>query len=73
LENLVGGLLDRRPVPAGATPEAVATVVASLFEGLVRQRQINPGQVPDDLFGSALRWLFLGIAADGEASGHDGR
>jgi hypothetical protein len=53
LENLVGGLLDRRPVPAGATPEAVATVVASLFEGLVRQRQIDPGQVPDDLFGSA--------------------
>jgi len=67
LENLVGQLLERRQAPAGATPDGVATVVASLFEGLVRQRRIDPGQVPDDLFGAALRWLFLGIAADGEA------
>jgi AcrR family transcriptional regulator len=67
LESLVGRLLERRAVPANGTPEAVATVVASLFEGLVRQRRIDPAQVPDELFGTALRWLFLGIAADGEA------
>jgi hypothetical protein len=27
-------------------------VVAALFDGLVRQRLLNPAQVPDDLFGS---------------------
>lgn len=66
LEQLVGDALDRRSTPSGATPQAVATIVAGLFEGLVRQRRLDPGQVPDELFGSALRWLFLGIAADGE-------
>jgi BetI-type transcriptional repressor, C-terminal len=66
LEQLIGTALDRRSAPSGATPQTVATIVAGLFEGLVRQRRLDPGQVPDELFGSALRWLFLGIAADGE-------
>jgi hypothetical protein len=38
-------------------------VVSALFTGLIRQRRIDPGSVPDDLFGRALGWLFDGIEA----------
>jgi AcrR family transcriptional regulator len=61
LEALVRGDLEQRGAPPEASPEAVATVVAALFDGLVRQRLLNPANVPDELFGLALRWLFTGI------------
>jgi hypothetical protein len=65
LERLVAeGLADGHQPPQATVP-AVATVVAALFEGLVRQRRIDPEQVPEDLFGYALRWLFAGIDATG--------
>jgi hypothetical protein len=51
--------------PAGA----VATVVLALFQGLVRQRRIDPASVPGELLGEALRWLFAGIAAATPAGG----
>lgn len=38
-------------------------VVLSLFQGLVRQRLIEPDSVPADLFGQALRWLMTGLRA----------
>lgn len=63
LENLIGPALELRGAPPEASAKAVATVVAALFDGLVRQRQIDPAQVPDDLFGLALKWLFTGIGA----------
>lgn len=65
LERLVAEALADRTVPAQATPAAVAAVVAALFDGLVRQRRLDPDQVPDDLFGHTLRWLFAGIDATG--------
>jgi hypothetical protein len=46
----------------------VATVVAALFEGLARQRLLDPARVPDDLFGLALKWLFTGIGAAAAAA-----
>jgi len=63
LEGLVGPTLEQLGAPPEASAKAVATVVAALFDGLVRQRQIDPAQVPDELFGLALRWLFTGIGA----------
>jgi hypothetical protein len=53
------------PWPWGAPPEAsaVATVVPALFDGLARQRLLDPARVPGDLFGFALKWLFTGIGA----------
>jgi hypothetical protein len=44
---------------------ALTTVVFALFDGLVRQRRIDPDSVPDDLFGQALQWLVIGLAAGG--------
>ena len=55
--------LERRGAPPGASAAAVATVVAVLIDGLVRQRLLDPARVPDDLFGLALKWLFTGIGA----------
>lgn len=49
--------------PPGVSAAAVATVVAALFDGLARQRLLDPARVPDDLFGLALKWLFTGIGA----------
>jgi AcrR family transcriptional regulator len=72
LEQLVANALDRRPTPPEATSKAVAAIVAALFEGLVRQRRIDPAQVPEELFGQALKWLFAGIRLD-SADPRDGQ
>jgi AcrR family transcriptional regulator len=63
LAAVVDGSLDRSGPAAGASATAIATVVIALFQGLVRQRRIDPASVPDDLFGQALGWLFTGIEA----------
>lgn len=68
LETLIAGMLDRQRVPPEATAGAVATIVAALFDGLARQRRLDPAQVPDELFGLALRWLFTGIDSAGRAA-----
>lgn len=43
-------------------PYAVSTVIIALFEGLLAQRRIDPGSVPESLFGDALTWLADGLA-----------
>ncbi len=42
-------------------PARVAIVISALFQGMVRQRRIDPDNVPPELYGDALRWLFTGI------------
>ncbi len=66
LERLMGSVLDhlgRRDIVSAGS---VATVTLALFQGLVRQRRLDPSSVPDELLGQALRWLFAGIAANPE-------
>ena len=41
----------------------VAIVISALFQGMVRQRRIDQDNVPPELYGDALRWLFTGIRA----------
>jgi AcrR family transcriptional regulator len=64
LERLVAAAMEQRrgPVP-GVSARTVTIVVVSLFQGLVRQRLIDPASVPDDLFGQALGWLMTGLRA----------
>jgi AcrR family transcriptional regulator len=61
LEPVVARALDRAKAVQGAGPKAVARVLLALFQGLVRQRRLDPEAVPDDLFAQALRWLFAGL------------
>lgn len=74
LEHLVATALEDVRTPPEADPRSVATVVAALFDGLVRQRRLDPDSVSEDLFGLVMRWLFAGIDADGAARpGRKGR
>lgn len=49
--------------------EAFATVLSSLFEGMVIRRRADPDAVPDELFGQALQWLIAGVRAAGPPAG----
>jgi hypothetical protein len=64
LERLIGSGFDQ---DGGQYPDdlaaRVAIVVSALFQGMVRQRRIDPDNVPPELYGDALRWLFTGIRA----------
>ena len=62
LERLIGdGFATRRLPRRPGRPLAI--VVSALFQGMVRQRRIDPGHVPPELYGDALRWLFTGWRA----------
>jgi AcrR family transcriptional regulator len=63
LADVIRAALDSGGSGTDAAPDAIATVVSALFQGLIRQRRIDPASVPDDLFGRALGWLFDGIEA----------
>jgi len=60
LERLIGEGLERGRYPDDL-PGRVATVVSALFQGMVRQRRIDPDNVSAELYGDALRWLFTGL------------
>jgi AcrR family transcriptional regulator len=64
LERLVGAAMEQRrgPMP-GISVREVTIVVLSLFQGLVRQRLIDPDSVPGDLFARSLNWLMTGLRA----------
>jgi AcrR family transcriptional regulator len=61
LERLIDEGLQR----SGSYPEdlaqRLAIVVSALFQGMVRQRRIDPEHVSPELYGEALRWLFTGL------------
>ncbi|MFF4603232.1 TetR/AcrR family transcriptional regulator [Streptomyces sp. NPDC001339] len=63
LEGVMRTALAQRGAPGDVSPQAVATVVGALWQGLVRLRRIDPDSVPEELFGQALGWLFTGINA----------
>jgi AcrR family transcriptional regulator len=58
-------VLTSRAKDRGQTSDApydqAATVVLALFRGLAQLRRVEPDLVPDDLYGTALHWLFLGL------------
>ncbi|TXD00137.1 TetR/AcrR family transcriptional regulator [Streptomyces sp. ISID311] len=72
LESLMGKALEHIGAPAAVPADAVATIAMALFQGLLRQRRIDPASVPDELLGQAMQWLFAGIAASGTATGAQG-
>lgn len=68
LEPYIEGAMAEAGVADTVSAADLTSVTVALFNGLVRQRRISPGSVPDDLFAQALRWLFTGLpraAAEG--------
>jgi hypothetical protein len=53
LFELVGAAMERRGAPPGISARAVATVALAMFQGLMRQRRIDPDRVSGDLLASA--------------------
>jgi AcrR family transcriptional regulator len=64
LEQLLASEFDREGCDyADDLAARVAIVISALFQGMVRQRRIDQDNVPPELYGDALRWLFTGIRA----------
>ncbi len=63
LIDVIGAAMERWDTPPDVPAAEVATVVLAMFQGLVRQRRIDPDRVSRDLFVRGLRWLFAGLQA----------
>jgi hypothetical protein len=61
LTPLVAHAMQRYGADPGVPPEAVTRVVLALYQGLARQRRIEPDAIPADLLTQALRWLLAGM------------
>ena len=63
LVDLVSAAMEGRGAPPGVSARAVATVALAMFQGLMRQRRIDPDRVSGDLLAQGLRWLLAGLHA----------
>ena len=63
LTGVIGAAMERWSTPPGVPPAEVAAVVLAMFQGLLRQRRIDPDRVSGDLFVRGLRWLFGGLGS----------
>jgi hypothetical protein len=61
LQDVIAGLLEYRGVDETVSRESFTVVVLALYQGLIRQRRIDPGRVSEDLFGQALSWQIAGM------------
>jgi hypothetical protein len=63
LVEVVSAAMSRLGIPEGVSAIAVATVSLAMFQGLMRQRRIDPERVSGELLAQGLRWLFAGLQA----------
>ena len=61
LAPLVSHVMQRYDAATAIPPEAVARIALALFQGLARQRRIDPAGVPVELFTVGLEWLLAGM------------
>lgn len=63
LTPLVSRVMQQYGADAGAPPETATRVALALYQGLARQRRIDPAAVPPGLFTLGLEWLLAGMRA----------
>ena len=63
LIGIISAATERWGTPPDVPAAEVATLVLAMFQGLVRQRRIDPDRVSGELFGQGVRWLFGGLRA----------
>jgi AcrR family transcriptional regulator len=68
LVTAVSAAMERLGAPAGASASTVATLALAMFQGLMRQRRIDPDRVSGELLAQGLRWLFAGLQASAAES-----
>ena len=66
LREILADALERNNIDDSVSVEGFAVVVLALFQGLIRQRRIDPDRVPDELFGQALAWQLAGMPKKGK-------
>jgi AcrR family transcriptional regulator len=72
LIGVIGAAMERRGgAPPGVSAADVATLALAMFQGLVRQRRIDPDRVSGDLFVQGLQWLLAGVRTAGAGRGGD--
>lgn len=61
LREILAEALERNNIDDSVSVDGFAVVVLALFQGLIRQRRIDPTRVPEELFGQALAWQLAGM------------
>jgi AcrR family transcriptional regulator len=73
IREVMTGLIARGAQDLGVElsipPEQLAVVVDALADGIALQKLVDPGSVPDDLFGRALIMLFEGAMKPSAVNG----
>lgn len=67
LTPLITHAMRQHGTSPALAPETVTRIVLALFQGLARQRRIDP-DLPPDLLTQALHWLFAGMPASAHNS-----
>jgi AcrR family transcriptional regulator len=63
LTPLVSHVMWRHGATTAVPAETVTRIVLALFQGLARQRRIDPDSVPAELFTVGLEWMIAGLRA----------
>lgn len=58
LEPVIAAAMDRYGTAGDISPKEMTTVAVLLFDGMVRQRSLDPQAIPEDLFARVIRRLF---------------
>jgi AcrR family transcriptional regulator len=61
LREILAVAMEHNNVDDSVSRDHFAVVVLALFQGLIRQRRIDPDRVPEELFGQALAWQLAGM------------
>jgi AcrR family transcriptional regulator len=61
LTPLVSHIMRQYGARTAVPPETATRVALALYQGLARQRRIDPAAVPADLFTLGLEWLLAGL------------
>jgi AcrR family transcriptional regulator len=61
LTPLVSHIMRQYGARTAVPPETATRVALALYQGLARQRRIDPAAVPADLFTLGLQWLLAGM------------
>ncbi|MEV0670098.1 TetR family transcriptional regulator [Mycobacterium sp. NPDC050441] len=69
LREILADALERNNIDDSVSVEGFAVVVLALFQGLIRQRRIDPDRVPPELFGQALAWQLAGMPKKDDKKG----
>lgn len=63
LAPLVSHVMNRYDAATEVPPEVVTRIALALFQGLARQRRIDPAAAPAELFTLGMEWLLAGMRA----------